>query len=553
MDLAPLTPDQFVPHCQAEGFTPAEAAAFYAELVALGSPVQFEPQRLRRTPWLRALAHWHRLLRAAIVRVRTVEDWVDYCHHWAYATFEGPHVSEGHFTRQGSARGFLFTHWPLLAMGEPEAAFERRCSGPWLEPDPTLRDWAALDARVAHPRLLRRLLDAVENPLPRPRPLTRVRQEWARTLRATGLRSVRWHWSEALAPAEMRGLRLMLDEVQDLLARPLGWPGPVLGLAGATALELIAGQEAGGQGHVRLDPFPTGQPMMVDARGVIPHEWLHTLDATLARDTGQTQRYLTLALADDEPTLPDEPVLAQAGGAWWTMVGQIQADPLPDAVRSAVQADLARWPERLVASLGDTAALHCLIGEEQARMAGQCWQAKAAVDRWEAWLALHLQADAALAHGTAAWLVRDLALAANLDQVPTDQPVWAWFMHTGWDTDPQGTQDPSRLKAHYLAHPIELMARSFEAAFGPDEGEPDPVWRVARSQAGMIWPLPGERTYQRVGWVACLAELLPWWQLRCKIQAPLSRVIRHHRRVRWRMASDGCPKPDRQNLTRRET
>jgi hypothetical protein len=76
--LPPLTPVTFARHCQQAGFSLDQACTFFHELGALASPCQFEPQRLRRTPWLRALAHWHRQLRAPLEKVRSQADWLAY-------------------------------------------------------------------------------------------------------------------------------------------------------------------------------------------------------------------------------------------------------------------------------------------------------------------------------------------------------------------------------------------------------------------------------------------------------------------------------------------
>lgn len=544
VEFSPLT---FIAHCQREGFTPAEAGSFYAELVALASPCQFEWRRVRRSAWLRALAYWHRNLRVAIQRVRTVEDWVTYCHGWARATFEGPTVNGEQYVAHGAARDFVRSHWAVLSLGEPAGAFDRRCEGPWLEPDPTLPNWDALQGRIQHPRLLRRLLDEVDNPLPEPADLGVVRREWAAMLRHTGLRSVRWHWAENLASAEQRGLAVMLGEVQWLLDQPLNLGGPLLGLAGATGLELMAGVDAHGQGHVRLDPYPTGQTLMVDDWGVLAHEWLHTLDITLARDTGQNQRYLTLALADDEPTLPSNDALAQAGGAWWTLVDRIQMAPLPADVFRDVQADLARWPERFRDSLGKAASLDVLIATEQQHMAQHTWTVAGAAQRWTRWLKTDLMADDALAEGTAQWLVRDLELTAWPDRVPDDEPTWAWSLRQQKQRDQLG-QGPSRLHGAYLAHPIELMARSFEAAMGPGDGVTGPVWSAMHSSIGMIWPTPSELRHQAIGWRMAMTAIKGWWALRCAIAAPLGHTTFQTERMTWRLDhSANAKKPESQS------
>jgi hypothetical protein len=530
--VLPLTPERFVAHCRATGFTPAEAASFFAELAALGSPMQFEPTRLRRTPWLRVLAHWHRTLRAAVLRVRTPEDWVDYCHAWSQGSFEGPTLEAGRYVAQGSARAFLFTHWPLLSLGEPEVAFERRCSGPWLEPDPTLTTWEALDHRVAHPRLLWRLLQAVDGPLPPALPTRALKGRWAQALRRTGLRSVRWHWAEPLTPIQRGALAQMLEEVQTLLAAPLGWEGPVLGLAGSTGLELMASPDGVGHGHVRLDPYATGQTLLVDDWGVIAHEWLHTLDATLARDSGQRTRYLTLALAEETTPPVAMPEVEQATDAWWRQVLRVQFEPLPPEVAQAVHAELGEWGGRMAETLGDSPALQAHLAHERACAQAGTWTVPEAEARWVTWMGTHLpEANAALAARTAQLLTQDMAVGLFPERLDADGPVWATFLREG--VHGAATADvPRALRPAYLASPIELMARSFEAAYGPQTGAFQAVWRAVYATAGMIWPMPAEAHYQYAGWVACMRALEPWWAVRQRTPAPLSPLALPTRRGR---------------------
>jgi hypothetical protein len=515
---APLSPDHFVAHCQSTGFSLEQAHAWFHELAALASPCQFEPQQLRRTPWLRALAHWHRLFRDAVLAVRTPAQWEEYQQRWYHRDFHGPHVQGLMFFQSGDARRFLFTHWPLLSLGEPEAQFEHRCSGTW--PTTTApHSWEGLDHEVTHPRLLGRLLAALPesalalngNP---------SRAQWAHTLRQTGLRSVRVHWSEG-AQTHRAVLMQMLLEAQIMLATPLNWTGPVLGLAGATGLELVAGLGQAGSGEIRLDPFATGQTLVVDDWGVMAHEWLHTLDATLARDCQQPCRWMTLGLAEDDPSLPADPPIAAAGDAWWHQVARVQVDVLPADVLERTMAEVREWPERLRRTLGSSPELDTQLKIEAEHMMHGDWSEDTARARWEAWIQVQLpEADADLRWRTAQLFSAEMAWAAQPPLL--DGPVWATFLRERATDQGLGPVAPRATRQRYLANPVELMARSFEAAFGPHEGTPTPVWQVTRSAAGMVWPLPAEQAYQREGWQTCLAALQPWWQLRQDTPAPLA-------------------------------
>lgn len=516
--LPTLTPECFTAHCQKAGFSLDQARLFFQELSALASPYQFEPQRLRRTPWLRSLAHWHRHFRNLIEQVRTVDDWLAYQKAWRHHVFDGPHAHGGHFSATGDARRFLFTHWPLLSMGEPEAAFENRCSGRWPAGEAGApKSWAGLAARVNHPRLLGRLLAELPAVVRQSAPASV--DAWARLLRQTGLRSVRVHWAES-PHAQLAVLMDILQEAQSLLTAPLGWTGPVLGLAGATGLEFVAGA-GDGSGQVRLDPFTTGQTLMVDDWGVMAHEWLHTLDATLARDTQQPTRWMTLGLAEDVHTLPTQWAIAQAGSAWWDQVNLIQFAPLPVAVLTQVDSDLADWPTRLRETLGVVPGFEARMIEESVRLQRGDWHEDESQRRWQEWIGLALpEADDDLAWRTAQLFSAEMALIGHTQSL--DGPVWATFLRQrAHDRGLAGTA-PRSTQQRYLASPIELMARSFEAAFGPHEGDPNPVWLVTRSAAGMVWPLPAEQSYQRDGWTRCLKAMEPWWQLRQATLSPLA-------------------------------
>lgn len=520
-----LTPDRFVAHCQATGFSVAEASAFFHELAALASPYQFEPQRLRRTAWLRALAHWHRRLRDRVRHIRSVEDWRAYQKAWmrpheaSALGFQGPHAQGAQFVESGDAVHFVARHWPLLSLGEPEAAFEGRRQGVWPTFEPAT-SWNALNAQVTHPRLLGRLLKAL-NLVPDP---TRPDPSWTQALRETGLRSVRVHWAESHHGRQTDLVQVLL-EAQAMVAGPVKWAGPVLGLAGATGLELVAGHGGERSGQVRLDPYATGQTLMVDDWGVMAHEWLHTLDATLARDCQQPTRWMTLGMAEDEPSLPSDPRVEAAGSAWWDQVACVQFLPLPAEVRTAVQRDLNRWPERLRQTLGGAPGVEEHLAEESLQMDRGQWHEAEAQARWEAWMEAALpEADADLRWRTAQMFSAEMALAVHTDDF--DGPVWANFLRERTHDRGLGRWAARASQQRYLSSPIELMARSFEAAFGPHEGGPNPVWQVTRAEAGMRWPLPAERAHQREGWLRCFQALTPWWQLRQGTRSPLDRLGR---------------------------
>lgn len=514
----PLTAEYFVVHCQREGFTVSEAVGFFGELAALASPCQFEPQRLRRTPWLRALAYWHRQFRREVENIRTPAQWRAYQLNWSVRTFDGPHAHGGTFFRTGDARRFLSTHWPLLTLGEPVANFEQRQLGAWPVEQNLALTWDSLSQRVNHPRLLGRLLAALERrKVPRPEPPDT--QSWVKVLRDTGLRSVRVHWAEGEHAKQPIALQLLRD-VQTLLAEPLGWTGPTLGLAGATGLELVVG-DGSGSGQVRLDPFATGQTLVVDDWGVMAHEWLHTLDATLARDCHQSTRWMTLGLAEDPPSLPEQPILAQAGSAWWDQVSLVQFEPLPAETLGAVTQEMGDWAARFRQTMGAVPGLESRLAEEMKHWAAGHWNEEQAMGRWHDWLTMALpEADEALSWRTAQLFSAEMGMARQMRHL--EGPLWASFLRDHTHDRGLEIQAPLVTQQRYLSSPIEMMARSFEAAFGPHDGAPNPVWQVTRSSAGMVWPLMAERAYQREGWIRCFEALEPWWALRQATARPLS-------------------------------
>ena len=528
----PLTSHSLIAHCQSAGFTPAEALALFRELVTLGSPYQFEPFQLRRSPWLRALAHWHLRLRERIQAVRSVTDWQAYLQHWGQIFQNGPSAQDDRYKPQGNATAFVRQVWPLLSFGEPSERFDQRCQGVAFEPASGIT-WKQLEAQVHHPRFLRRLLQEVTEPLPSVPQGFSPQARLQAALRQTGLRSIRWHWSEALSLEEQGALPLMLEEAQMLLAQPLGWEGPILGLAGASGLELVIGDRTESQGHVRLDPEPTGQTLTVDDWGVLAHEWLHSLDATLARDTYQPSRYLTLGLAQNDPTLPTTAPLLQAGQAWWHLVAEVQINPLPPDQSDQLRQELLRWPQRFRASLGESADLDSFLKAQWRAWLDDDWDFQQHASLWTAWLETHLGASTALAQKTAWWLGQELTWIHPLRTPQNPVPQWAQFLQaqahevTATHTD-----------ARYLASPIELMARSFEAAMGQVHNDAfNPVWRTAFNAIGWIWPLPAERQQQFRAWQQALHCMKPWWALRQAIHAPLGRVVRHHPRRHFTSAN----------------
>jgi hypothetical protein len=453
------------------------------------------------------------------------------------APFDGPHVQGNLYVAHGEARRFLFTHWPLLSLGEPEAAFEHRCSGRWPVPaHGVASSWAALDARVNQPRLLERLMRALPPGLKNAEDGTPL--SWAKVLRHTGLRSVRVHWAES-RQAQRAILMEILPEAQALLADPLGWRGPVLGLAGASGLELVGGGTPG-SGQVRLDPFATGQTLVVDDWGVMAHEWLHTLDATLARDCLQPTRWMTLGLGEEVPFLPEHPALNQGGSAWWDLVNRIQFSPLPEPALSAVTAELAHWPTRWRETLGPMPGLDAQLAQEAVLLNQGVWREAPSQNRWQVWLSQALpDADEALIWRMAQLFSAEMALIGHTEHL--DGPIWATFLrHHAHDRGLQA-HAARATRQQYLASPIELMARSFEAAFGPHDGGPNPVWRVTRSTAGMVWPLPAESAYQREGWNQCLEALRPWWALRQKARSAIWRSITPRGRRDPSLRQSGVP------------
>jgi hypothetical protein len=488
----PPTPgvDRWVQRVRRMGFTPVEALEYARELEALASPLVFSPH-VATHPMVGTVSSLHQRLRGELLGLTTPAAFVRWREAWATRAMD-PALSRW---------------WMVLAMGEEVADLELRRTGQWhgLMDGWMGHGWDDVTEVLCRRRVFGELGDPQVHTSPR----------LADVLQHTGLRSVRWGYFEN--PALLPGVLSRLVEMQQALASPLAWTGPVMGLGGETGLVLSGGKRTEGAGQVFLDGGAggdaAGQQLYLDTWDVLPHEWAHTLDSTLARHATCARKWATLAILDGMPDVPT--ALETALDGWWRQVIRVQFDPVPEAVHRQLQQEIQAWPERILNALGDSERVCRMVESEMDHIARHTWTQQDSAHGWkhffDEWWP---QATLARRWRTALLVSGEIALALRPADILPDEPMWAGFLQHLAGFHPEGLGRFTDGMA-YLANPVELMARSFEVAF-QENGVALPLWGNPRREAGLVYPLEAERAWQRAGWQDTLAAMTPWWEGVCE-------------------------------------
>lgn len=478
-----------------KGFTPEQAAAHWSELRTLASPILFARSAFKKDPRLLAVAEAHRHLLGVVSRIETPGDWVRYCKHHPVTLEE---LSEHLSKRWPESGNVLRDYWPLLAMDEGSVEYRRRITmGQGVEPERVMPSWDALETSIRHRDAM---LDLVEQDQPALTPSWKV--SWQATLKAVGLRSLRWSYGDEPGPQE-RQWRLMgaLRSAQDRLRRGVGWDGPLLGLAGSTSLAL--GGNGSSHGVVQPDPGGRGQTLTLSNWSVLAHEWLHALDVRLSRHYGYEKPWATQVILDwREDALPPVPMMA-----WGLQVSQVMGIPRADPALENIQWDLEKWDERITHSLGSGMRIQEEIGRQKTKIGLGSWGQEDACRGWRR--ALEDQGDPRVAR-TAYLLSADTAFSLECKE-GKNFGTWPEFMERLRAADALHPVPGLAL----LLRPVEVLARSFEVALAAIHQRPGGlVWvpSSARPNAGMLWPLPAEAEFQAHSWANTLRALRPLWR-----------------------------------------
>lgn len=484
------------------GFTLFEATEFSREIEVLASPVVFNHQCLRRYEWMRKLSREHQNLRQQIESIQTPEAWNRWKKGWTNGDIK--------WSVERSEDAF----WGLVALGEetPDLVNRRHGKMHSLIDHSKIKQWKDLE-NLINSRLVLNKLKLASFASFGIKGSDNLNYSLQKALRLTGLRSIRWNWFEEIKPEAIPYFTKCLIGIQNALIAPLGWMGPVLGLNGETGLVLSAGKRSEGVGQVFLDPNPSlkrhGQQLYLDTLEVLPHEWLHTLDSTLARDTFRQRKWATLSIMEGEDNLPQNLTLKTALEAWWDQVIRVQFAPLPDEVYAELCLELPQWPQRILNALGHDKAVRDMIKHEQKLIQSHQWTAQDSLSEWKVFLNLNRPGVSnERRHRTAALLSGEIGLSLIPNLLPIDEPMWVGFLNS--ITDPKIPPQKCTDCQAYLVNPLEIMARSFEVAF-QTIGSDNLFWGTPHQQAGMIWPLEAERLYQQDGWTLCFEEMEGWW------------------------------------------
>lgn len=480
---------------RSNGFTPEQAAGHWDELHTLGSPILFSRASLRNDPRLRAVAAAHHHLATLLIDIDTPEEWHRYCKHHPVVL---SHLSSHLLSRWPSCGDVLKDYWPVLAMDEGSSEYARRILlGNELPSEREMRSWEELEAFIFHRHAMHDLVEQAQ-----PDPPSR-RSSWQSTLKLVGLRSLRWSIGDDPGSAEQQGLLMeTLRSAQDRLRRVVGWPGPLLGMAGTTSLALT--DNGSSHGVVQPDPGGPGQTMTLGHWSVVAHEWLHSLDIRLARHFGYAKPWATqVMLGWNEEALPPVSMMA-----WGLQVSLVMGVPRPEAALPQIQQELAPWDQRVLSSMGNALPIQEEVRRQQRKIQSQTWTIE---DADRGWRQVFAGADLiSKVSRTAALLSYDTAF--TLDTM-SGKASGAWAEYIDRLRTAERTSETPGL--HNLLRPVEVIARSFEVAMASTNHRPGGlVWLPSevRPNAGLLWPLPSEAAFHARGWENTLRALRPLWQ-----------------------------------------
>lgn len=480
---------------RANGFTPEQAAGHWDELHALGSPILFSRASLRTDSRLRAVAAAHHHLATLLIDIDTPDEWHRYCKHHPIVL---SHLSSHLLSRWPNCGDVLKDYWPVLAMNEGSSEYARRILlGNELSSEREIRSWEDLEGFIFHRHAMHDLVEQAQ-----PAPPSR-RTSWQSTLKVMGLRSLRWPIGDDPGSTEQQGLLMeTLRSAQDRLRRVVGWPGPLLGMAGTTSLALTDNESS--HGVVQPDPDGPGQTMTLGHWSVLAHEWLHSLDIRLARHFNYEKPWATqVMLGWNEGAHPPVPMMA-----WGLQVSLVMGVPRPDVILEEIKKELAPWEDRVLSSIGNALSIQEEVRRQQNKIQSQTWNMEDATRGWKQVFA-GANADANVSR-TASLLSHDTGFSVDAISGRVSG-TWAEYI------DRLRVADKSNQTTglHNLLRPVEVMARSFEVAMASTNHRSGGlVWipSGSRPNAGLLWPLPSEAIFHARGWERTLRALRPLWQ-----------------------------------------
>lgn len=482
------------------GFTPAQAQAVWREHRVIASPVLWSHRALRQDARLRAAAWAQRTLRARLLTIDHPRAWE---HYWKampdFLRYLERRISQRGRKVSGALRGL----WPTIAMGEDTDSFDGRCK------EPLTYRWAGGPALawddVIEVALRHMVLDRLVEQTPMVMASEDEEPAWQRTLTETGLRSIRWGWLDSVAEGTPPGrVRAGLLMAQNLLGAGLGWRGQILGLGGHTSLVLV--DRGRSDGIVQPDPTGEGQTLTIDTWTILAHEWAHVLDRRVGHLAGGPKPWATTSLLAWQEEADPGPLLL----AWFETMARVMLETPDETVLVANRLELPQWALRATMALGGLGEVREEIIRQQHMLDHDTWTIESAERGW-----LRLLDNRPLAvippqvRRTAQLLARDTAYAQASGR---GQANGGWMDYLGRlpesdiDGNPCKPGDPGCPR--YLTHPIEVMARSFEAAIGCDRPL-DSVWtpQSLRPNAGLMWPLLAETRSQREAWLSTLSQV----------------------------------------------
>lgn len=477
---------------KSRGFSPGQAYAHWRELHALASPILFSRKQVKRNPSLHAVMAAHHYLSSTVSSISSPSKWIDYCNrHSDMLSQLSLHLEK----QWGASPTVLHDYWPVLAMDEGVIEFSRRSSSSFrIDFDEPIGSWEDLEDVLS---LRHAMVD-----LARLAPPGKETRSWQEVLDQTGLRSVRWSWGDSPGAIEQQQvLRHALILAQERIRERVKWSGPVLGLAGSTSLALTS--LPGSHGVVQPDPGGPGQTMTLGHWSVLAHEWLHTLDCRLSRHFKFQRPWATHVMLGWEDV--DPPSMEMM--AWGLQVSLVMGVPSPVQELPQIQDELSRWQQRIVHAIGASLEIQEEIQRQEILVAQGQWTMAGAISGWE-------QALSSMGYDhrmrRTAWLLAADTNFALMTKRGEASGSWSGYL----DLLRRQPDPPPGLAI--LLRPVEIMARSFEAALSSDGPSPGRlVWVPVsmRPNAGLLWPLSPEAQFHARQWRKTLEALRPLWGL----------------------------------------